>query len=258
MKRYELRFNNEPTNLKIGMETRKPMKVRVALYNPEKPHTFYLDRYSNVNGSEEIEIKLPQSCEKGVLVVQGIGVKDDNQIRLTKLEKKSLNQYPRCYNANKKTLEFIEFAQWISENAGVLKTGRYFSKNKTFRIDYLPVIIDERNGKALTTPARISNTDGRIELSKRSFIVNTVPMRMAILLHEFSHFNLNVVQSDEIEADLNALKIYLALGYPIIEAHKAFLHVFKKTATPQNKERYEYLKRFIDNFDNLKYRICMI
>ena len=73
----------------------------------------------------------------------------------------------------------------------------------------------------------------------------SIPMRMAILCHEFSHFYLNEVQKDEIEADLNALTMYLGMGYPVIEAHKAFLKTFHNSPSKVNKERYTYLKKFI-------------
>jgi hypothetical protein len=108
----------------------------------------------------------------------------------------------------------------------------------------------------LTTPARISNQTGRMEISQKAFRDMSIPMRMAILCHEFSHFYLNEVQHDEIEADLNALTMYLGMGYPVIEAHKAFLETFYKSPSDVNKERYVYLKTFIDNFDKLKYDIC--
>jgi hypothetical protein len=141
--------------------------------------------------------------------------------------------------------------------AGILSTGRYVSDNKKYVIDYLPEIVHE-SGKVLSTPARISNSTGRMEISKKAFSKMTIPMRMAILCHEFSHFYLNEVQRDEIEADLNALTLYLGMGYPIIEAHKAFLETFENTPTQMNKERYIYLKTFIDNFDKLKHKICSI
>jgi hypothetical protein len=48
----------------------------------------------------------------------------------------------------------------------------------------------------------------------------------------------------------------MGMGYPIIEAHKAFLETFHNTPTQTNKERYTYLKTFIDNFDSLKHQIC--
>ena len=62
--------------------------------------------------------------------------------------------------------------------------------------------------------------------------------------------------ANEIEADLNALTLYMGMGYPIIEAHKAFWETFHKTPSDTNKERYIYLKTFIDNFEQLKHKIC--
>ncbi len=64
---------------------------------------------------------------------------------------------------------------------------------------------------------------------------------------------LNERIEDETEADLNGLLIYLALGYPRIEAYQSFLTTFKDTPTPQNKERYEILHQFITNFERNKF-----
>lgn len=81
----------------------------------------------------------------------------------------------------------------------------------------------------------------------------TVPMRMAILLHEFSHYYVNDDMANEIEADLNGLLIYLGLGYPRIEAHEAFLKVFISTPSEQNKLRYDRLSKFINEFEKNNY-----
>jgi hypothetical protein len=78
----------------------------------------------------------------------------------------------------------------------------------------------------------------------------TVPNRMAILLHEFSHIFVNENMDDEVEADLNALNIYLSLGYPRIEAFEVFTQTFIDTPTDENKVRFDYIKNFIDDFDN--------
>jgi hypothetical protein len=83
----------------------------------------------------------------------------------------------------------------------------------------------------------------------KKFIPMTVPMRMAIMLHEFSHFYINDDINDETEADLNGLLIYLGLGYPRIEAYEAFLTTFIGTPTPTNKERYDIINKFITNFE---------
>jgi hypothetical protein len=77
---------------------------------------------------------------------------------------------------------------------------------------------------------------------------------MAILLHEFSHKYMNPKIgreiSDEISADINALNIYLSLGYPYIEAQYAFLKVFRGANNPFNKKRYLILDDFIKKFIN--------
>ena len=79
-------------------------------------------------------------------------------------------------------------------------------------------------------------------------------MRMIILLHEYSHKYLNPTVNKPIAyetgADINALRIYLALGYPPSEAHYAFLHVFKDANNHQNHKRYEIIKDFIYKFTN--------
>ena len=70
-------------------------------------------------------------------------------------------------------------------------------------------------------------------------------MRMAILLHEFSHYYLNSDVANETEADLNGLTIYLGLGYPIREAYQAFTSTFIGYPTEQNKQRYDIIDKFI-------------
>ena len=159
------------------------------------------------------------------------------------------NKHSYWYFTSALTKEFCE-------NAGILSAGRYQSDDKKYTIDYLPQIVHE--GKTLTTPAIISNKNGRMEISQKAYKEMSIPMRMAIICHEFSHFYLNEIQKDEIEADLNALTLYMGMGYPVIEAHKAFLETFYKSPTESNKERYVYLKTFIYNFDTLKYDICSI
>jgi hypothetical protein len=108
----------------------------------------------------------------------------------------------------------------------------------------------EDDGRLSETPARIEVDSGIIEISRAKFIPMTVPNRMAILLHEFSHIFVNENMDDEVEADLNALNIYLSLGYPRIEAFEVFTQTFIDTPTDENKVRFDYIKNFIDDFDN--------
>jgi len=255
MLKYKVTTDNKPTCIEIGVAVKQPTKVKIIVLNPNKRGCIYLDRWQTVKKNGEFEARLPITPKDVLVLIQSENNSDDDNIRVTKLKKKSLKQHIPCVKSSKKVSEFIKFAEQMSENATILATGTYYSDGGKFRIDYLPTI--KEKGRNLNTPARISNRTGRIEVSKSAFARYTVPMRMAILLHEFAHFNLNVVQKDEIEADLNALKIYLGLGYPVIEAHKSFLQVFRKHPSKQNEERYKYLKTFIDNFDKIKYRICL-
>jgi hypothetical protein len=111
--------------------------------------------------------------------------------------------------------------------------------------------ITNKDGQELNTPARISKRTGIIQVSKKSFEKMTIPMRLAILCHEFSHFYLNETMDDEVEADLNGLLIYLGLGYPRIEAYQAFLETFKGVPSEQNKERYDVINKFINDFEKI-------
>jgi len=251
MLKFIANTNRKPIAIDLGVESRHPCKVRILAIDPHKRGAVYMDRVKTIKGKEDFVISLPQSPKKLLIQVSG---GNPNNFRVTNLDKRALKWHPPCIKAGK-IRNFVKFAKEFSENAGILAIGRYTSDNGKYIIDYLPVVKDK--GKPISTPARISNSTGRMEVSKQAFAKMTIPMRIAILCHEFSHFYLNDVQKDEIEADLNALKLYLGMGYPVIEAHKAFLETFKKSPTPTNKERYQYLKAFIDNWDKNKYKICL-
>lgn len=250
-----IKTDGKPCRLDVKVEVVLPCKVRIAVFNPNKPNTFYTDRWNIVNKIGEFQVRMPQSSNEVAYIIQAINAPNDNNLRLLSLEKRNLSQHIPCLSGSSRIKEFIKFAQQFSENLAILDYGTYQSDEGNFRIDLFNNIRD--NGKVLSTPARIHNYTGVIEVSKEHFIRYTVPMRMAILCHEFSHYYMNEIQNDEIEADLNGLKMYLGMGYPVIEAHKSFLHVFQNSPSSSNKIRYEYLKAFIDNFDKIKYRICL-
>ena len=56
------------------------------------------------------------------------------------------------------------------------------SKDSNVTKDYFDEIRNS-NGVVVHTPARISQLNGRIEISAKQFREFTIPMRMAILLH---------------------------------------------------------------------------
>lgn len=253
MLRYKVKCKGKPVILKIGVQVLRPdSKVCVRVFNPNKTNAVYIDRWQTVKKNGEFDVRIPHSCQD---VIAEIWVKDDGSpdaLRITKFQLLPIQQDQRCIAGGYKVKSFVKFAQFFAENAGDLATGDYYDDDKQFKFEYLPNI--QAN---VTTPARIHNGTGIFQISKEHFDRFTVPMRMAILLHEYAHYNMNVVQQDETEADLNGLKIYLGLGYPLIEAHKSFTRVFKETPTPENKRRYKYIESFIKNYDKLKHTICI-
>tara|TARA_R110000782_G_scaffold115731_1_gene205833 strand:+ start:534 stop:1298 length:765 start_codon:yes stop_codon:yes gene_type:complete len=253
MQQFFAETNRKPANIVVGLRCSSPTKIRIRAIDPYKHGAVYMDRVADISGDKNFEIRLPQSPEKLLIKVMAV---NGGQVEVVNLEKKKLLQYLPCLSG-KKVSTFLKFAKQFCENAGILAAGRYQSDNRKYTIDYLPQIVHS-NGQVLSTPARISNSNGRMEISQKAFRKMSIPMRMAIICHEFSHFYLNEVQKDEIEADLNALTLYMGMGYPVIEAHKAFLETFYKAPSEMNKERYVYLKTFIDNFDTLKHKICVI
>ena len=248
----------------IEVATRGPEKIQIVVKDLNKEDTKYTDRYSTVNGVQRFFVRMPISPYEALVSVYNtangnLKQGSDPSFKVVKVDARPLMRKMDCVNwSNPKIRDFVGFAQQFSNNAGILSAGKYpngstyISDEGNFRMDYFDNI-KSKAGREIPTPARISQTKGIIQVSKKHFKDFTVPMRMAILLHEFSHFYLNDRIEDETEADLNGLLIYLALGYPRIEAYQSFLTTFKDTPTPQNKERYEILHQFITNFERNKF-----
>jgi len=252
--------NKVPFTLVLGIRTTKPEKIAIQLSDTRKPSTTYISRVSEVNGYREFYLNMPLSPKAAVLTVYNVAVGNvnvnlDKSFVIEKLKSENLENCPVWMNND--TSSFVKFAQQFSENASILSAGVdkpsiYRSDDAKFHIDYYNKIKDKKTGEVLSTPARIGHQSGIIEVSKSDFVKYTIPMRMIILLHEYAHKYLNPTTNRpiayEIGADINALNIYLGLGYPPSEAHYAFLHVFKEANNEQNAKRYQVINDFIDKF----------
>ena len=248
----------------VEVATNSPEKIQLVVKDINKPDTDYTNRYATINGVQRFFVRMPISpyeCMISIYNKANGNMKQgqDPSFKVLKIDARPLERKMDCVNwQNPKIRDFVQFAQQFSDNAGILSAGKfpngstYISDEGNFRIDYFDDIRTKR-GLVIQTPARISQTKGIIQVSKAHYKKFTVPMRMAILLHEFAHFYLNENMEDETEADLNGLLIYLALGYPRIEAYQSFLTTFKDTPTPQNKERFDILNQFITNFERNKF-----
>ena len=243
----------EELTLLIKVHTYEPENIRIKVIDADQPNTTFTDRYKTVNGESIFFVRLPVSGNEVLVYVYNeaygnlpVGV--DQTIEVDSITKEPLEKKLDVIDfSNPLVRSFVNFATRFSYNAGTLSSGTYVSDDKKFVIKYLPLIED--NGEEQTTPARIDIDSGIIEISKKQFQDFTVPNRMAILLHEFSHVYLNDNVDDEVEADLNGLLIYLGLGYPRIEAFEVFAKTFLNAPTEQNKDRFDKIRNFIDNFE---------
>lgn len=246
------RFN--PMSLVVRVKSAQPSKVFLKVYDADDPSRVFTNRHKTIRQYEDFYVRMPISPKKAIVEVtdqyEQANGKPSGNIKVDFVRPVDLDVRNDAADLdNYQTRTFIEFSQKFSFNAGQLEANKtYRSHNGEFLIQYLPVI-KNNSGSEMATPARISKTTGIIQVSKKKFKEYTVPMRMAILLHEYSHFYLNENMSSEIEADLNALLIYLSLGYPRIEAYQAFLEVFKDAPSQANAKRYDILNKFIIDFE---------
>lgn len=256
--------NKEQLTYFIEVYAKKPVRLRIVVEdliskNPVKvrPYTQYTNRAADVTGYDKFYIRMPLSPVWSLISVYDErtgNTKNDPNLKVTLHKVDFKKKITDIYRARIEVREFIRFAEWFCEKAGILSAGKsvYLSPDNRFRIEYVDDIRDEY-GKVLSTPARIGADDGIIEISANQFRKFSIPRRMAVLLHEYAHVYINTSPDKETEADLNALFIYLGLGYPRIEAYYTFTRVFGRSGNEHNKaeyiKRYKLIEEFIDNFD---------
>lgn len=249
---YTLWCRYEKCMVRVRVRTPKPTKIRLIGSDKNQANTKFIDAVKLVNGEEDLLIRMPLS--PNVLLIQvynedngNRALGQDNSFEVVGIRKEELEvTLGKTQMDTAIVNNFVRFAQRFSYNAGWIPPKDYYSSSRQFKIEYLPVI--KQGNKVLQTPARISTQNGRIQISQEAFVPFTIPMRMAILLHEFSHYYVNTDIADEVEADLNALTIYLGLGYPIKEAYAAFGETFIDAPSELNKKRYDIINKFIRDY----------
>jgi Zn-dependent protease with chaperone function len=240
--------------IKVVVRTTSPQKIVLKVSDSSQANTYFTDRTKTVNGEQELFVRMPLSPNTAILSIynekNGNQPKgQDNSFEVVKIEKEDLDiTLPQTKMDTMSVRNFVKFAQKFAYNAGWISAPKdYVSTVGGYKIEYLPFIINSK-GEKMATPARISTKNGRIQVSQEAFRNMTIPMRMAILLHEYSHYYLNTDITNETEADLNGLTIYLGLGYPIREAYAAFTETFIGYPSAQNKQRYDIINRFIKDY----------
>jgi len=241
-----------PIEYKLVIQTNRPRKVGIVVKDADNANTLYTERWNTIKGKQEFFVKMPQSPKLTEFNIFNVS-KDKNSegVRIAELTPQPLSWSAKAIGGETKdTLDFVEFAQEFSQKASSLSAGIYLSNNGKYIINYMDVIKNNATNEEITTPARINIISGQIQVSKKIFLKYTIPGRMAILLHEYSHVYMNKKSSDESEADLNSARIYLGLGYPRVELLNIWANVFYRADTPGNRERWAYIKNYILKFES--------
>lgn len=251
---FKLWCRYESIMIKVVVKTSTPENIVLKVSDPSQANTIFMDRTKLVDGVQDLYVRMPLSPNTALLSIynEKNGNKpkgQDKSFEVLKIEKEELDiTLAKTKMDTMSIRNFVAFAQKFCYNAGWVGAPKdYLSSVGAYKVEYLPFIVNSK-GERMNTPARISTKNGRIQVSQESFVPMTIPMRMAILLHEFSHYYLNSDISNETEADLNGLTIYLGLGYPIREAYEAFGDTFIGFPTPQNKVRYDIINKFIRDY----------
>ncbi len=258
--------------LKISVYTYLPCQIRLVVADAKQDNTMFTNRSEQINGLHHFYVRMPQSGSQTIINVfnEKVGnYRDGEDSSFTICGIEHGNKYNgvevlplECKIAvrdisNTVIRQFVEFAQKVSFNAGFCTPGEYRSSPNGFIIKIIEGMIKTKNAEGklvdISTPMRVSEDDGLIEASEAQVSMMTVPMRMALFLHEFSHFWMNEKMDSEIEADIRALHLYLSLGYPFVEARDAFIETFAGNKTAENELRAQIIEVYIQEFQQTNY-----
>ncbi len=233
----------------ITNPSKEKREFRVVASDMGKPNSKYADRVITIEGSRDIYLSFPVSPKQLSITVMDKNrpLSTDFEIifRETKLRDSMLG-------IDNDTRSFIQMAIFVSQTLGFTPPQSYQSSDGLYNISVVDIIKDEKN-RPMSTPARIGHTTGRIELSKLKMDSYTIPMRMIIMLHEFSHKYKNPKMgleiNNEVGADINALYIFMGLGFSKVDAIYVFANVFLKAQTEGNIQRMRIIMDYIKKYD---------
>ena len=250
--------NNESFGLSITIICKGKKRFRVWAEELGKKNSKYADRVIVVERTRNIDFNFPVTPKElfiGCLNADNIKDEDFEFI----IRKVPLRSYDIWMDDDIKNFVqlAINFSQVCGFKAPPEQGAVYQSTDKKFNIKIVPTIKDGLTGKLISTPARVGHNTGIIEVSADKFRRYTIPMRMMILLHEFSHKfrnpKIGLEISNEFGADINGLYIYLGVGYSKIDAICVFANVFLKAQTDSNMQRMRKIQHYIQRFENQEY-----
>lgn len=225
MKKLKLSTRKKSVTVEMELSSDRPVELYIVGYDALSNNTEYFTRRITFQGDEIVFFECPQTPK--VLSIIAWGRKGD-EFEISDIEMTPMQRDLSHFGA---ILPDIKLIEAFARRAGRLPArGAYKSKGSNFKIQYLPVIRKD-NGDPHPTPARIHVSKPLVQVSKRHFRRMSIPQRVAILTHEYSHNFVNGNKDSEMEADANMVQMYDALGYGKLEAVYAFANVMSDTDT---------------------------
>lgn len=246
---------NRAMRLYITIQCKGECTFHCVAEDTGKKNSQYARRTIKVNEKRTIYFSFPITPKKMTIGIINANNPSDRDFTVI-IEEKPNQTYNIWLDSD--TRQFLDLVLHFSQVAGfefATEQGRIFqTEDGKFKIKYFPAIKDFATGQVLSTPASIGHQSGVINNSKIKFDRYTQPMRVIIDLHEYSHKYKNPKMglpiSNEIGADINALYIYLGLGFSKVDAIYVFANVFLKAQTPQNIVRMRKINDYIERFEN--------
>lgn len=262
----------------IKNETNSDIKMGILAVDPDMSDlnkgilTTYHHRQTVIlaGTSRNFELSFPISPSKIDLYVYNEAVGDlpygkDTSFSMTPPKITKVRVYDAWWDSDMKVFyklacDFAKTASFLKSSSPLNKNGKinnivasYKDDGGRFIICYYDYLVNS-DGKSSNSPARVGNVTGIIDVSKRAFVKMSVPERLIVLLHEFSHKFMNpkvgLKVNHESGADIQALYVYLGKGWSPYEAQKAFLKVFEKANNQENAKRFALIKNFIKKYES--------
>ncbi len=250
--------DNRAISLYVTIKSPQKKRFFLAVSEKGKPNSTYAKREMVVEKERTVFFSFPITTKNMVVQIQNMADPNDKNWEVS-FEERPLKTYNIW--TDEETRDFLNLCFYFCQVSGFEsadKGGRLFqSSDGKFNIKYYPVIIDYMTNTPLSTPARIGHNSGNIDVAKSRFDKYTFAERVIIMLHEFSHKYRNPKLGLKIEnekgADINALYIYLGLGFSKIDAINVFANVFLVAQNQNNLSRMRNIMNFIQEFERGKF-----
>lgn len=256
---YSIGTACDPCTLHMRIRSLNGGNLRLQVIDRRFANTFLADRLVVAFPRTEHDCYVPLPISPPVSYVRIFDEQEGpsgpgNSFNVLKIRKMGLQTYREAIDwLNPEIFQAIALGSRFCYNAGWLDTTgedrAYCSPDQSLKIKYLDILINPQTNQKSVTPMRIADDTNIMEASRILCVPFTVSGRLAMYFHEFAHKFKNKNPRWELEADLNGLIIYLALGYSRYEALQVYTKVFSSVPSPENTERLSHIEQFINNFE---------